>query len=143
MRGKRNSKAVAGWVLGLTLSLGATVPPAHAHHSIAGMYDVREEVTIEGTVEELRFRNPHPILILGVEDGEGASQWLLEMDNRRELDRIGMTSETLQPGDRVIVIANPSRQVSGRAYIRRLDRPADGFGYEQVGNSPRISTSPR
>ena len=143
MRGRRTGKSMRRWVLALVLSLGVSAPFAHAHHSIAGMYDTGEEVTIEGIVAELRFRNPHPILIVNVGDAGSVTQWLLEMDNRRELTRIGMTSETLRPGDRVIVIGNPSRRVSQRVYIRRLDRPADGFGYEQVGNSPRINTPSR
>lgn len=131
------------WILLLLLTFGALAPFTHAHHSIAGMYNTREEVTIEGVVAELRFRNPHPILIINVGDAGNATQWLLEMDNRGELSRIGMTSETFRPGDRVIVIANPSFQASQRAYIRRLERPADGFDYEQVGSSPRINTPSR
>lgn len=131
------------WILALVLSSGVSAPFAHAHHSISGMYNTGEEITIEGIVMELRFRNPHPFLIVSVGDAGSATQWLLEMDNRRELSRIGMTSETLRPGDRVIVIGNPSHRVSQRAYIHRLDRPADGFGYEQVGNSPRINTPSR
>ena len=51
-----------------------------------------------------------------------------------------MTSQTLQPGDRIVVTGNPARNKSQSLYIRRLDRPADGFRYEQVGSSPRIST---
>ena len=131
------------WVLALALSFGVLAPLADAHHSIAGMYNTREEVTIEGTVEELRFRNPHPFLIISVGIAGSTNQWLLEMDNRRELTRIGMTSETFRSGDRVIVVGNPSYDVSQRIYVRRLDRPADGFGYEQVGNSPRINSPSR
>ena len=131
------------WILLLVLSFGVWAPLVHAHHSIAGMYNTREEITIEGIVAELRFRNPHPILIVSVGDAGNATQWMLEMDNRGELSRIGMTSETFRPGDHVIVVGNPSYQTSQRAYIRRLDRPADGFGYEQVGNSPRINTPSR
>ena len=131
------------WVLLLVLSLGVSATFVHAHHSVVGMYDTREEVTIEGIVAELRWRDPHPFLIVSVGDTGNATQWLLEMDNRRELSRIGMTSETLRPGDHVIVIGNPSRRVSQRVYIRRLDRPADGFGYQQVGDSPRINTPSR
>ena len=131
------------WILALVLISGVSAPSAHAHHSISGMYNTGEEITIEGIVAELRFLNPHPFLIVTVGDADSATQWLLEMDNRRELSRIGMTSETLRPGDHVIVIGNPSRRVLHRAYIHRLDRPADGFGYEQVGNSPRINTPSR
>ena len=131
------------WVLLLVLGFGAWAPFAYAHHSIAGMYNTREEVTIEGIVAELRFRNPHPFLIVNVGGAGSRTQWILEMDNRREMARIGMTDETLRPGDRVIVSGNPSHDVSQRIYIRKLDRPADGFGYEQVGNSPRINTRSR
>ncbi len=63
------------------------------------------------------------------------------MDNRSELAEIGMTSQTLKPGDRIVVTGNPARTKSQSLYIRKLDRPADGFRYEQVGSSPRIRTT--
>jgi hypothetical protein len=62
----------------------------------------------------------------------------MEMDNRRELSQIGFTETTLKPGDRVVVHGSPARREAQRLYIRQLDRPADGFGYEQIGTSPRI-----
>jgi len=74
------------------------------------------------------------------QDSGGAQQWRLDMDNLRELVQAGMTSQTLKPGDRIVVTGSPARAKSQSLYIRRLDRPADGFQYEQVGNSPRIRT---
>ena len=130
-------------MLVLLLSHQVLAQSAHAHHSIAGMYDAQQEVTIEGVVAELRFRNPHPFLIVRVGDAESKTEWMLEMDNHRELARIGMTSETFRPGDIVIVVVNPSRKVSGRAYVRRIERPADGFLYEQIGTTPRIHPQSR
>jgi hypothetical protein len=65
------------------------------------------------------------------------------MDNRFELEGVGMTGETLRPGDRVVVSGSLGRTDPRTLYIRRLDRPADGFRYEQVGSRPRVGTAGR
>jgi hypothetical protein len=64
----------------------------------------------------------------------------MEMDNRRELVDIGVTAETLKAGERVVATGSPGRSTAIQSlYIRRLDRPADGFRYEQLGYSPRVT----
>jgi hypothetical protein len=113
---------------------------AHAHHSISAVY-LSRQASVEGVVTEFQFVNPHPFVIVTVE-ADGLS-WRLEMDNRFELAEIGMTSETLKPGDRVVVSGSVGRTVPRTLYIRQLDRPADGFRYEQVGSRPRVSTVPQ
>ncbi len=113
-----------------------------AHHSIAGVYDSRQRVLIKGVVKEFQFVNPHPILVVEVADGGGQTQvWRLEMDNRRELVEIGLTSETLRPGDSVVVTGSLARRDQYSLYVSRLDRPSDGFWYEQVGSRPRARRS--
>ena len=54
------------------------------------------------------------------------------MDNRRELVEIGFTQQTLRPGDSIVVGGSPARHEARSLYVRRLDRPSDGFRYEQV-----------
>jgi uncharacterized protein DUF6152 len=126
-------------VLSLAVAVAIPVMAAHAHHSIAGYYDSSQQVTIEGTITQFQFINPHPFVTLQVKQGDGSlQQWRLEMDNRSELLDVGMTSQTLKPGDRVIVNGSPGRSQPQSLYIRRLDRPADGFRYEQIGTSPRV-----
>jgi hypothetical protein len=116
-------------------------PVAHAHHSIASVYDTRTQETIEGEVAEFRFVHPHPILIIDVAvDGAEPTFWQLEMDNRTELAAIGITEETWKPGDRVVATGSLGKQEPQRLYLRRLDRPVDGLRYEQVGSRPRIGT---
>ena len=117
------------------LALAAT---AGAHHSIAGMYDASRNATLEGVVAEFQFINPHPIVVVDVRRGDATERWQMEMDNRRELIEIGVTETTLKPGDRIVVYGSPARREMRRLYIRRLDRPADGFGYEQAGSSPSL-----
>jgi hypothetical protein len=112
---------------------------AAAHHSIGAVYDGARQQRLEGVVAEFRFVNPHPFVFITVAGSEADERWRLEMDNRFELQSVGMTAETLQPGDRVVVTGSLGRIEPRTLYIRRLDRPADGFRYEQVGSRPRVS----
>jgi hypothetical protein len=56
-------------VYSLLFGIGIGGPVAHAHHSIASVYDTRQQETIEGEVAEFRFVHPHPILIIDVAVG--------------------------------------------------------------------------
>ena len=128
--------------LGIAVLLGSIA--AHAHHAISSYYDSSRPATVEGVVTEFRFVNPHPFVMMEVKDARGAAQaWKLEMDNRSELARIGVTSTTLKPGDRVVVTGSLARSEAQSLYIRKLERPADGFTYEQVGSSPRVTSRAR
>lgn len=113
-----------------------------AHHSIFAVYDPEQRTTIEGVLAEFHFVNPHPLILIDVKDGDGnVERWRLEMDNLRELVQAGFSRETLKPGDRVVVAGSAARTQARSLYIRRLDRPSDGFWYEQVGSSPRIGSA--
>lgn len=68
-----------------------------------------------------------------------AAGWKLEMDNRSELAGIGVKADTLKKGDRIVVTGSLARSQARQLYISQLDRPADGFRYEQIGSSPRVS----
>ncbi len=128
-------KAVLAFVL-------LAAAPLHAHHSIAGMYDSTRPVTIDGVVTEYRFVSPHPYLDL--RDSRTSQTWRLEMDNRRELESIGVNDGTIKTGDRLVVTGSPSRRGAPQMYIERLERPSDGFGFEQYRSSPRrLGSRPR
>jgi hypothetical protein len=122
----------------LALGLIAAGVPAVAHHAISAIYDSSKRVTVEGAVREFQFVNPHPFLIIDVSEGGKPQEWRLEMDNRFELIDEGMSAETLKRGDRVVASGSLSRTNPQGMYLMRLDRPADGFRYEQIGASPRV-----
>ena len=122
-------------------ALGAASLGVQAHHSIAAVYDSARQQRLEAVVAEFQFVNPHPFVIVTVEAGGAEESWRLEMDNRFELQGIGMTNVTLMPGDRVVVTGSLGRTEPRTLYIRQLDRPADGFRYEQVGSRPRVNTA--
>ena len=126
--------------LGLAIAILALGVAPLAHHSIAGVYDSNQPATIEAMVAEFHFVNPHPFVIVEVMNGGVPTErWRLELDNRFELSGVGMTADTFKPGDRVVVTGSRARNGSNGLYVRRLDRAADGFRYEQVGNSPRVT----
>ena len=131
------------WILSMLAAVSVSAA-AYAHHSIAGVYDGSRELKVEGVVTLFQFINPHPFLTIDVAtNGAPAQLWRLEMDNRSELTRIGMTDQTYKPGDRVVVTGSPGRSTPQTLYIRQLDRAADGFRYEQIGGTPRINNRPR
>jgi hypothetical protein len=116
---------------------------AVAYHSFSHIYDSAQTVTLTGTVREFLFIHPHPFLVVEV-GGEGAERqrWRAEMDNRSELEDIGMTRGTFRPGDQVIVSGSPGRSQSFTLYLLRLERPADRLRYRQVGSTPSLDTMP-
>ena len=110
-----------------------------AHHSLAGMYDQGRRVTLDGVISQFQFVNPHPFVVVDVTSSGGMQSWKGELDNRWELMEIGMSATTLKAGDRVVVSGSPGRDGTLLVYVWRLERAADGFLYEQVGSTPRVS----
>jgi hypothetical protein len=129
---------MARWCSSLALALTMAAAPVLAHHAISAIYDSGKRVSIEGAVREFQFVNPHPFLIVEVTDAGKTLEWRLEMDNRFELIDEGMSADTLKRGDRVVASGSLSRTNPQALYLMRLDRPADGFRYEQIGASPRV-----
>ena len=115
-----------------------------AHHSFASIYDSARTVTLTGTVSEFLFVHPHPFLVVEVRSEAGERQtWRAEMDNRFELEDIGMTETTFRPGDQVVVSGSPGRSSPLILYLWRLERPADRLRYQQIGSTPSMITVPR
>ena len=132
------------WIAAAVVGIAASASATSAHHAISAAYDGARQVTVKGVVSQFLFVAPHPILALDVtESGGAAQQWRLEMDNRSELSEAGMTADTLKRGDRIVVTGSPGRTQPQTLYIRRLERPADGFWYEQAGSRPRIGGAGR
>jgi hypothetical protein len=78
-----------------------------AHHSTA-MYDSEHPVELRGRVVEWQFTNPHTFIVLEVADDRGEKKvWELEGSNTRGMIVRGWTSNTLQPGDEIIVTVRP------------------------------------
>src|SRR6478736_7045110 len=61
--------------------------PAFAHHSFA-MFDNQKNVTLEGTVKEFQWTNPHSWIQLVVKDASGKEdEWSIEGGSPNGLSR--------------------------------------------------------
>ena len=117
----------------------AALAIVYAHHSIAGAYDGKQQTALEGVVLQFQWVNPHPFITVQVKEQNGNGQvWKLEMDNRRELERLGLASDTLKPGDQIKVTGDLARQIPNSLYIRKLERPADGYTLLCPGTSCQV-----
>jgi hypothetical protein len=99
----------------LVLSAGVALAmsiPASAHHSFA-MFDANQTTTLEGTVKEFQWTNPHAWIVLTVaKQGEADQQWAVEMGGPSGLARQGWRPKTLTPGISVKVTIHPLRDGS-------------------------------
>jgi hypothetical protein len=108
---------------GLGVALGALVLSGTvlAHHGDAGRY-IEEVVTIQGTVLELQFINPHSIVVFDVTDANGKKvRWQGELGGPQQLQKqFGWTMTTLKPGDKITLIGR--RAKSGAPYMNLTER---------------------
>ena len=82
---------------------------AQAHHSHA-MFDPAKTATVQGTVREFLYSNPHMWLFLVVKDDKGMDvDYPVEGTNIQGAGAMGITSKTFKAGDKVSVLINPYR----------------------------------
>src|ERR1051326_429540 len=100
--------------LGLVIAaVFVSAGPALAHHSFA-MFDADKTVTMTGTVKEFEWANPHSSLhLLTVDEATGKPmQWLLELGSPVQQERVGMSRDSLKPGDKITVTMHPQKDGS-------------------------------
>jgi Family of unknown function (DUF6152) len=113
---------------GLAIALSAI--PASAHHSFA-MFDGTATTTLDGTVKEFQWTNPHSWLLLAVADADGQPvQWAIELGGPGGLARQGFAPTTLTPGMNVKVAIHPLKDGTHGGQFMALTF-ADGT---QLGN---------
>ena len=104
--------------------------PALAHHSFA-MFDAEKKMTLDGTVKEFQWTNPHSWILLTVSDAQGkAEQWAIEMGGPSGLARQGWVPKTLTPGMKVQAVIHPLRDGTPGGQFMAVTLP-DGT---QLGN---------
>jgi hypothetical protein len=117
MKAKLTILAAAGAVL--------AAAPAQAHHSGA-MFDSTKQVTLEGTVKQFQFTNPHSWIQLNVpESGGKVTEWSLETGGVSGLYKRGIRASTLKPGDKITVVVNPLKNGNAGGAVRTVTG-ADG-----------------
>lgn len=81
--------------------------PALAHHSFAP-FDRTEKISVNGTVKELQWGNPHVWLKVIAPDKDGVlEEWSFEATGISPMRRIGWSPTVVKPGDKLVVEAHP------------------------------------
>ena len=109
----------------LAAALLGAATPALAHHSFA-MFDLdpAHVLTLNGTVKELEWVNPHSWIHVDVTTADGKTEsWMCEAGSPNVLLRRGFNKNTFAPGTKVIVDGYQSKDGSHRANGRDLKLP--------------------
>ena len=95
------------------IAVAAFTAPALAHHSFA-MFNAEQTITLEGTVKEFEWVNPHAWLRVMVNDEKTGTPalWALELSSPSRLVTMGMRADSVKPGDAVSVTFHPMKNGS-------------------------------
>jgi hypothetical protein len=123
-------------VLAGALSLALAPTAAWAHHSFS-MFNLQQELTLNGTIKEFQWTNPHTFTWIEVTGADGKVEtYGLEGMSPNYLGRRGWTKRTLKPGDKVTITINPLKDgLKGGMFLRC--KLADGKEMVMFGNPPK------
>ena len=120
-----------GKFLALAALLAAV--PLFAHHGGASLYDMSKEITVDATVTEFLWTNPHVEISFDAKDEKGnVKHWLLEASSPPVLVSRGWNRKSVEPGDVIKVTFNPSQRGTNVGRFIRLIK-ADG---KELGEHP-------
>jgi hypothetical protein len=110
-RGARVKARIVSLLAVLTTSL-AISGPALAHHSMS-MYDRSHGTTVNATITEFDWANPHSQITFTVTDENGnIEKWVAECPGPNRLANHGWSKDTLKPGDQVTIVGNRNKDGS-------------------------------
>jgi hypothetical protein len=105
---------------------GATL---QAHHSLAGVYDMKAEKEIAGTLTKIQFVNPHGSITITVKNADGTTtDWTFTTGSATALAERGITKvgpHALKIGEQLTVTFMPARNGAPLGALRTVKR-ADG-----------------
>ena len=98
-----------------------------AHHSLAGVYDMKKEMELSGSLESLKFVNPHGSLTVAVKNADGTTKsWVLTLGSATALAQrgIGKTGpNALHAGDNITVKFLPAKDGSPLGFLKTVTMP--------------------
>ncbi len=134
-------------ILAAATAVAAAASTASAHHSHPYFYDQCRNITLEGRIESVEFKDPHTIIVLRLDDG---TAYTVDWAGLRGLTRehvIGPAQEALVVGARVVVTGNPIRDVAQiREHFPNIERvnpnTVDPRSIRRVGDEFSWALSP-
>ena len=122
-------------------SLLVAVAPLFVHHGFAGRYDEDHPVTVNGTVVELQFMNPHSFIIFENKDAGGKDvRWQAELGSANLLAREGWTRTTLKAGDKITIIGPQNKNGSADLNLSHESKITMSDSGKVIHNSIKAET---
>ena len=91
---------------------------AYAHHSSDPHFDHDNPMTIEGTVTDMQFVNPHGYIYFDVTTDSGeVVPWRCELSAATSLSRRGWSDQTMLPGQHIVVNGSPARREDNVCFL--------------------------
>ena len=111
---------------------------ALAHHGSAA-YDMSKSLTLDGTVTNLEWNNPHCLLHFDAKNDKGEIQhWTIELYNPLWMSRAGWTRTSLKAGDPINITFHGTKSGAPNGYIRdgdgKLSSNGKELGFHQAGD---------
>jgi hypothetical protein len=101
--------------------------PLWAHHSFSAAYDMKQPVTIKGTIHQVLLRNPHSWFQIDVKDDKGQTEeWAFEAGTPSGMIRNGYKPDLLKPGTEVTIKGFRARDASQKRGLLRELVTSDG-----------------
>jgi Family of unknown function (DUF6152) len=110
-----------------------------AHHSLAGVYDMKAEKELTGTVEKVQFVNPHGSLTISVKGADGSpTEWVFTLGSATALAGKGVGKigpNALHTGDTITVKCIPAKDGHPLGFLKSITY-ADGHVVVVSGGGP-------
>jgi hypothetical protein len=104
-----------------SVGLGLSAVPVLAHHAFAAEFDVKDPITLEGTLVQLELINPHSWIHLDVTKPDGTvERWMIEGGPPNALFRRGFTRDALPVGSEIVIEGFRAKDGSLRANGRDI-----------------------
>ena len=114
----------AGVIVCGTLLLGSAL---QAHHSLAGVYDLKKVERATGIVQKFAFTNPHGALHIAIKNAGGeAKVWQLTTGSANVLTNAGVSAtgpNRVKAGDEITVTFNPAISGATVGFLRSIVLP--------------------
>jgi hypothetical protein len=120
--------AVSGWLMA-----SGTM---QAHHSLAGVYDMKGEKEITGTLSKIQFVNPHGSMTVDVKNADGTmTEWKFTTGSATTLAERGIGKGTLKAGETITAKFIPARNGNPLGFLKTVTT-ADGKVFTVSAGNP-------
>ena len=110
-----------------------------AHHSLAGVYDMKTDKELQGEVTQIKFSNPHGSLSVDVKNADGSkTEWVLTLGSATSLAQKGIGQigpNALHQGDKITVKFLPAKDGSPLGFLKTVIMPDGRVIQISAGNA--------